>query len=57
MKSSLPLEKQAVTSSIFKSDSVRELAMVKRGPGPALYKPESAENQRILNFNPAKKFI
>ena len=31
-------EKLPVGSSMFKSDSVRELAMVKRGPGPAYYK-------------------
>lgn len=31
-------EKMAVSSSMFKSDSVRELVNIPRGPGPAFYK-------------------
>ena len=34
-------EKKAVGSSMFKSDSVRELASLPRGPGPAFYKSPS----------------
>ena len=31
------VDKKAVSSSMFKSDSVRELMTLKRGPGPAFY--------------------
>jgi hypothetical protein len=31
-------EKNAVSSSMFKSDSVRELMNIHRGPGPCFYK-------------------
>mmetsp|Transcript_6310 Transcript_6310/g.4755 ORF Transcript_6310/g.4755 Transcript_6310/m.4755 type:complete len:127 (+) Transcript_6310:913-1293(+) len=45
--------------NIFKSDSVRDfgLGQVKRGPGPAYYKPQDVAATRIYNFNPKSKWI
>lgn len=52
---SIPEDKKAVSGSIFKSDSVRELAQIKRGPGPSYYKmPGIPESKRLFNFNPSK---
>ena len=48
-------EKEAVGSSMFKSDSVRDLGNVKRGPGPAFYKnPLQPDPKKMFNFNPGK---
>jgi hypothetical protein len=38
LPSAFKLDKKPVGSSMFKSDSVRDLAAAKRGPGPAFYK-------------------
>lgn len=54
IKSTIKSDKKAVSQSIFKSDSVRDLAMIKRGPGPALYKPQFEESKKVFNFNPSK---
>jgi hypothetical protein len=46
---------------MFKSDSVRELMQLKRGPGPAFYYKNGTlspvENKKIFNFNPSKQWI
>ncbi len=52
-----PNEKLPVSSSMFKSDSVRDLAQIKRGPGPALYNPKNEQDKKIFNFNPSKMWI
>jgi hypothetical protein len=56
----LPTDKKAVSSSMFKSDSVRELMLLKRGPGPAFYYKNAqpvAENKKLFNFNPSKQWL
>lgn len=40
---------------MFKSDSVRELVKIKRGPGPSYYKNANGNDKKqIFNFNPKK---
>ena len=48
-----------VTHSMFKSDSIREIINVPRGPGPAFYKqaPPNEANKRTFNSNPAKTWL
>mmetsp|Transcript_44793 Transcript_44793/g.43391 ORF Transcript_44793/g.43391 Transcript_44793/m.43391 type:complete len:98 (+) Transcript_44793:1064-1357(+) len=52
-------EKLPTALNIFKSDSVRDftMAQIKRGPGPAFYKPQNVQAMRIYNFNPKEKWI
>ncbi len=48
-------EKKAVSSSMFKSDSVRDLLQLRRGPGPAFYKNSiPVDDKKTFNFNPSK---
>ncbi len=42
---------------MFKSDSVREIEKIKRGPGPTFYKIPKVESQKIFNFNPGNKWL
>jgi len=42
---------------MFKSDSIRELMALPRGPGPAFYKQLQLENRKIFNSNPAKQWL
>ena len=43
---------------MFKSDSVRDLSDVKRGPGPAFYKKlDEPFRKKILNHNPSDKWF
>ena len=54
----IPDEKRAVSHSMFKSDSVRDLIPIKRGPGPAFYKnPTLQDPKKTFNFNPAKSWL
>ena len=58
LKSFVSNEKKAVTNSMFKSDSVREIINAGRGPGPAFYKQVAlVENKRTFNSNPAKQWL
>ena len=52
-------DKKAVSSSMFKSDSVRDLNSIHRGPGPAFYKqmPGVVENKKTFNSNPGKTWL
>eukprot|EP00347_Sterkiella_histriomuscorum_P008192 403346028 len=51
-------DKKAVSSSMFKSDSVREILNLPRGPGPAFYKQVVGNTQKsFLNSNPSKKWL
>ena len=42
---------------MFKSDSVRDILNLPRGPGPAFYKGTDAESKRALNQNPKKNWL
>ena len=50
-------DKKAVSSSMFKSDSLRELMQLPRGPGPAFYKQTGANDKKILTTNPHKNWF
>lgn len=52
-------DKKAVSSSMFKSDSVREILNVQRGPGPAFYKqvPGVVDDKKTFNSNPEKMWL
>ncbi len=58
-KTAFKNDKKAVSSSMFKSDSIREIPNVQRGPGPAFYKqlPENQENKKTFNSNPEKMWL
>jgi Sperm-tail PG-rich repeat len=51
------IEKMAVTSSMFKSDSVRELSLIKRGPGPAHYEMPNIDDKNVGTLNPKRKWV
>ena len=42
---------------MFKSDSLRELMQLPRGPGPAFYKQTGPVDKKVLTTNPYKKWF
>ena len=59
-----PLERNnyevaAVSNSMFKSDSLRDIYDLSRhrGPGPAFYKIKNAQPKKSFNFNPKRKWL
>lgn len=59
-----PLDKQKyqvapVSSSMFKSDSLRDIYNLnnRRGPGPAFYKLKGSASQKSYNYNPKRNWL
>lgn len=48
-----------VSSSVFKSDSLRDIYNLEqhKGPGPAFYKIKNGQPQKSYNYNPKRKWL